>query len=108
VTPPPYRTPLAVCDAQSIDRGDEVETTVVMDYPDRDAIRTRTVLYRPNPAHRWYYFSDIDPDEILIFKSHDSDAARARRVAHSAFVDRTASPGRARISLEARVLAAFD
>lgn len=108
VTPPPHRTPLAVCDAQSVDGADEVESTVVMDYPDREAIRTRTTLYRSNARHRWYYFSDIDPDEILVFKSHDSDASRAMRVAHSAFVDSTVPSGRARISVEARVLAAFE
>jgi len=108
LTPPPFRTPLAVCDAQSIDKADEVESIVVMDYPDRDSIRTQTTLYRPNANHRWYYFSDIEPDEILIFKSHDSDSSCAKRVAHSAFADATASPGRARISLEARVLAGFD
>jgi hypothetical protein len=107
VTPPPHRTPLAVCDAQSVAPGDALESNVVMAYPDSEAVWTQTLLYHPNPRHRWYYFSDIEPGEMLVFKSYDSDPARSTRVAHSAFVDPTVPPGHPRISIEARVLAGF-
>jgi hypothetical protein len=108
VTPPPQSMPLALCDAASIAQRDEVETTVIMAYPDRDHVATQTTLYRPSADHRWYYFADMEPDEVLIFKSHDSDPARARRVPHCAFVDERCPAGGARISVETRVLALFD
>jgi hypothetical protein len=107
VTPPPQSMPLALCDAASIAPADEVETTVIMAYPDRDHVATQTTLYRPNADHRWYYFADMEPDEVLVFKSHDSDPARARRVPHCAFVDESCPAGGARISVETRVLAVF-
>lgn len=107
VTPPPQSMPLAVCDASSIAAADEEETTVIMAYPDREHVATQTTLYRPNPAHRWFYFGDMEPDEVLVFKSHDSDPARARRVPHCAFVDERCPPGGARVSVETRVLAVF-
>jgi hypothetical protein len=107
MTPPPQSMPLALCDASSIAAADEVETTVIMAYPDRDRVATQTTLYHPNAAHRWYYFSDMEPDEVLIFKSHDSDPARARRVPHSAFVDDGSPDGAVRVSVETRVLGIF-
>lgn len=105
LTPPPHRVPLAVCDASSLTPDDEVETEVVMAYPGSVAIRTHTVLYRANPAQRWLWFSDMSPDEALVFKSHDSSSGTAKRVAHSAFDSGAGGP---RISAEARVLALFD
>ena len=105
LTPPPHRVPLAVCDASSLAPADEVETEVVMAYPGREAIRTHTILYRPSPAHRWLWFSGMTPGEVLVFKSHDSAAGLAKRVAHSAFERGQGGP---RISAEARVLALFD
>ena len=36
-----------------------------------------------NPEHRWCYFRDMTPDEVLVFKTHDSDPGRAApRAAH--------------------------
>jgi hypothetical protein len=50
----------------------------------------------------------MTPNEVLVFKTHDSDPARAHRVAHTAFDDPTCPPGTpARASVEARALALF-
>lgn len=108
LTPPPQSMPLAICDGRSLSPEDEVESYVVMNYPDREHIVTRTTLYRPSPNHRWYYFSDMTPDEALIFKGHDSDPAQPKRSPHSAFVDDSRERGGERISMETRVLAVFD
>lgn len=107
LTPPPQSMPLALCDASSIREADEIESTVIMAYPDRESVATQTTLYRPAEHHRWYYFSDMTPDELLVFKSHDSDRARARRVPHSAFVDERCREGGQRVSVETRVLGVF-
>jgi hypothetical protein len=108
LTPPPQSAPLAVLDAQSLSPDDELESVVVMNYPDKDHIVTRTTLYRPNANHRWYFFSDMTPDEALIFKGHDSDPAQPKRSPHSAFIDAQCKAGGNRISIETRVLAVFD
>jgi hypothetical protein len=86
---------------------DEVESTVIMAYPDRESVATQTTLYHPAARHRWYCFSDMTPDEVLVFKSHDSDPARARRVPHCAFIDELCPAGGKRISVETRVLGVF-
>ena len=46
-------------------------------------------------------------DEIRSFKFNDSDHARAWRVPHSAFLDRTARAAQARHSIEFRTIAYF-
>ena len=42
-------------------------------------------LLRHNPDQRWAYFSNMTPDEALIFKTHDTDPAAAHCVPHGAF-----------------------
>jgi hypothetical protein len=47
-------------------------------------------------------------DEVIVFKSHDSDPTRTSRVPHSAFTDPTCPPGvPTRASVEVRALALF-
>ena len=49
------------------------------------------------------------PDEVLVFKAHDTDIRRAGRVPHTAFTDPTCPPGTpTRASVEMRGLAFFD
>ncbi|KAF8127014.1 hypothetical protein EV363DRAFT_1267754 [Boletus edulis] len=59
-----------------------------------------------NPGHKWYYLSDQTPDEVVLFKSFDSDASTARLVPHSAFPDKTSpadAPHRQSIGVRALV-----
>ena len=111
ITPPPQDIPLAFCTGNSIDEGDAVEAMAVMDRPELapQVIRALSVAYRPNPRHRWHYFRDMTPDEVVIFKTYDSDLSRCRAVAHTAFTAPDCPPGvPPRQSLEARVVALFD
>ena len=49
------------------------------------------------------------PDEVIVFKSGDSDPTGAVRVAHTAFTDPTCPPNvPTRASVEMRALAVFD
>jgi hypothetical protein len=106
---PPQDFPLAVCDAQSIAPGDEVTVTAITEERNAGEIIHDTTGYVYNPGHRWYYFPDMTIDEVIVFKSHDSDPTRARRVAHTAFTDPTCPPGvPTRASVEMRALALFD
>jgi len=96
--------PLAIADAQSI----SAENLVVTErrYPDRIG-QTYAITY--DPAHRWYWFPRMRPDEALVFKTYESRSdGGARWTAHTAFEDPTTPPdARPRESIEIRTLAFF-
>jgi hypothetical protein len=96
--------PLAIADAQSI----SPESLVVTErrYPGRIG-QTYAITY--DPAHRWYWFPRMRPDEALVFKTYESqNQSRARWTAHTAFDDPTTTlDARPRESIEIRTLAFF-
>jgi hypothetical protein len=97
--------PLAICDAASVDERDLLAADLL--YPDR----TGQIYYvKYNPAHRWYYASDMRTDEAWIFKNCDTATdGRARFAPHTAFVDTTPHPAVApRESVEFRTFAFFN
>jgi hypothetical protein len=102
---PVETAPLAIADAASLAAGDLVVSE--RRYPGRVG---QTYGVRYNPAHRWYWFPRMAPDEALVFKVYDSlKDGRARWTAHTAFDDPTAPSGaRPRESIEIRTLAFFD
>jgi len=66
-------------------------------------------VVRYNGAHEWYYFSNLERNEVIVFKAFDSDAPDALNAAHTAFDDPTAPADAApRASIEARFVAFFD
>jgi hypothetical protein len=108
VTPPPQDIPLAVCDARTVDPADGVTVVAVTEIRGHGTLRFDTTGYLYRPAHRWCYFRDMTPDEVLVFKTHDSDLDRAHRVPHTAFTDPSCPPGTpTRASVEMRALALF-
>jgi len=108
VSPPPQDFPLAVCDASSVEPGDEVTVTAVTSTRGMGDMRHDTTGYVHNPAHRWHYFPDMTRDEVIVFKAHDSLEGAVRRVPHTAFTDPSCPPGTpTRASVEARGLVIF-
>jgi hypothetical protein len=96
-------SPLALCDATSMRQDDFVASDLI--YRDRLG-ETYAVAF--NPAHRWFYFPDMARDEVVLIKCYDSDPARARFTAHTAFVDPTApADAPPRESIEIRTIAFF-
>jgi hypothetical protein len=107
MTAPPQDIPLAVSDARTLAPVDEIVVTAVTTEPS-GATRRDTTGYAHNENHRWYYFRDMTPEEVLVFKAHDSDNRYASRVAHTAFNDPTCPPGvETRSSVETRAFAFF-
>lgn len=107
-TDPPQDVPLAVCDARTVAPGDTVPVLARTEVRGFGSFDFETSGYRPNPEHRWCYFSGMTPAEVLVFKTHDSDPDVAHRVPHTAFDDPTCPPGTpTRASVEARALALF-
>jgi len=109
LSPPPHDTPLALCDARSVAAGDAVGCDQVLCSADGTRTEFELSLFHHNPRQRWCYFSDITPQEVLVFKGFDSDARRAGAVPHAAF-DAPDCPPRApgRESIDERVVAFFD
>ena len=94
---------LAVCDARSMVLADFVPTDLL--YRDRTG-EVYSVAYNSN--HRWFYFPQMQPTEALLLKCFDSDPARTRFTAHSAFEDPNTPPDAApRQSIEVRAFAFF-
>lgn len=117
-SPPPQDCPLALCDGRTVEDDEGTPNTMFV----VDAIPSREEMLRPipnedqvmaaaifryNPAHRWWYFSDMTRDEALLFKFHDSRRAKPWRVPHTAF--NTGLPGaHPRESIEFRSIAFFS
>jgi hypothetical protein len=96
--------PIALCDASSVVPGDLV--SVKREARDRIGEIQQAVY---NPAHRWYYFPAMQPDEVLLIKTYDSAIdGRARFTLHTSFEDPTAAvDAEPRESLETRCFAFF-
>jgi len=105
--------PLAVCDARSISSKDLVITDIHhFGEEDLQVPRHRGQIYSVHysAAHRWFYVSEMQPDELLLLKCYDSRAdGRARFMPHTGFRN-PACPSDfvPRESIEARTLVVFD
>ncbi|KAE8416407.1 hypothetical protein BDV36DRAFT_297102 [Aspergillus pseudocaelatus] len=113
------RDPLAVSDARSFHDEDLLEIygrvpgkQEKKDYDAATKGRGFGMLYgKYAPGQKWYYMSDMKPDEVLLIKCYDSrkDGQTARRTPHTAFVDpRTRDVKEARESVELRCLVFFE
>jgi hypothetical protein len=101
---PVQANPLAVCDAQTM----VLEDFVPMDLKYRDRIGEVYSLAF-NPEHRWFYFPQMQRNEVIFLKGYDSATdGRSRFTGHTAFDDPTTPPDApARESIEARTLVFF-
>ena len=94
-------SPLALCDARTL----EAEDIVPIDLVYRDRVgEIFGFLY--NPKQRWYYFPRMERNEAILLKCYDSRGdGRARFTAHTAFEDPSSPPNAAsRESIEVRAL----
>ena len=95
--------PLAVCDAQS--STDEDMLLMELKYRERTG---EIYVTRYSPNHKWWYFPRMTKNQALLLKTYDSDASRARFMAHTAFEDPTTPPDAPkRQSIELRTMAFF-
>ena len=102
LTGPVKTDPIAICEWNSIGDNDMIVARRV--YKDRVG-GILNLSY--NPRQRWYYFPEMERDEVILLKCFDSERdGRARWTAHAAFED----PGGndrvlpARESIEVRTL----
>lgn len=119
LTAPPHDWPLAVCDFRSVDPQEGERNVLVwcdeippsekwFDPIEGEETFPAAFIFRHNPQHEWWYFSQMTPDDTLFLKFHDSDHSRAWRCPHSAFRNTAdAHPG-LRESIEFRGMAFFQ
>jgi len=102
---PVLDTPLAVCDARSVQAQDLVPADV--HYPNRSG---EIYLAAHAAVHRWHYFSRMRPHEALVFKQYDSQLSGVARFTPHAAFDHPAMPPDAplRRSIELRCLVLYD
>lgn len=95
---------LAFCDASSVG----TEDLVAVKRMAQDRIgEIQLSLY--SSGHRWYYFPAMQVDELLMFKTYDSETdGRARFTPHTSFADPAAAKdAAARESIETRCFVFF-
>ncbi|MGD9604365.1 MAG: CmcJ/NvfI family oxidoreductase [Gammaproteobacteria bacterium] len=109
---PVQDVPLAVCDARSMTPAEIVDTPIHhfvesdLEHPSHSG-EIQSMRYAP--SHRWFYFSDMQPDEVLLLKCYDAPGAGvARYMAHTGFRNPACPVGCVpRESIEARTLVVF-
>jgi len=98
---------LAVCDETSLVSPDDYITSDLFGHG--YSIQQYGLLDRNSAQHRWYYFSNMKKDEVLLFKQWDSDTSLSGRVTfHTAFTDPNAPKDTpVRESIEVRAMCFF-
>jgi hypothetical protein len=101
---PPQDVPLGLCAYPSVAAEDLLDCRAIFDPLDGSPEwGFANYLLAYNPAHRWYYYSDMTPQEAIVFKTSESDPARAQLMPHGAFDNPLAGPDAPpRVSLEMR------
>ena len=91
--------PLALCDVRSIDRNDTIDAE--RRAPNHTG---EIILATYNPKHRWYYFSNMRPEEVLLFKTFDSIEQGASHCSIHTAIELSDAPidARPRESIESR------
>jgi hypothetical protein len=119
LSPPPQDMPLALCEGRSVgdDEGTRNTKVDVAEIPTGDALyapiageedMVAATIFHYSSGHRWWYFPDMQPDEVIFIKLYDSDHTKAWRCPHTAFRDDTRPDATPRRSMEFRAMAYFS
>lgn len=95
--------PLAMCDVTSAPAEDFFK--LHLRYRDRNG---ENYVMRYSPKHKWWYFPNMEADQVILLKTYESRSDVARFVGHTAFEDPTSRPdAKTRESVEIRTIAFF-
>jgi hypothetical protein len=112
IGPPRMDLPIAFCDARTVDPS-EARPIPVADYAGSGIDFEALAVAAPEDPgqHGWYWFPELTADETVVFRTFDTDLARAGRTfftPHSAFRDPTVRLGEpSRSSIELRAVCLF-
>jgi len=108
---PVMRDPLAVCDARSVDVERDLVPVIGRYFIEasgtyEDVVETWGIRFAE--GHKWWYYSGITPDEVLLIKCFDSKTdGKARAVPHGSF-ELPGQGGPPRESIEVRCLVFWE
>jgi hypothetical protein len=106
---PVENMPLAVCDARSVEKGDFMTVRFGEGVTASLEGTPGGLNLAYNPKHHWYYYPDMQPDEVIAFRLFDTGNPNWEMTAHTAFVDPTSRPDSPkRVSFELRTIAVLD
>lgn len=96
--------PLALCAWPSVAEDDLIDCNAIFDPIDGSPEwGFPNYLLEKNANHDWYYYSDMGPNEAIVFKTSESDPERAQMMPHGAFDNPLAGVDTPpRVSLEMR------
>ena len=94
---------LCVIDGKSAGRGDFHEYHFT-----NDAEAGYATMPMPSAAHRFWYFSNMEPGEAIVFTQYDSRDGHPLAVPHTSFYDTSVTEALGRRSVEYRALCVFD
>ena len=100
----PQDVPLALCDARTIAGEELIKADAIFDPPGgAPEFSFEGYVVAHHPGHRWLWFSAMEPDEVIVFKTSESDPALAQCIPHVAFDDPDApADAPPRVSIEMR------
>jgi len=103
-------TPFAVCDKRTVSEKELIPTDLYNYLPDQpQALTVEICQSAHSDAHKWYFFPEMNRDEVLMFKTYDSDETPFIPTLHSAFdypnTPENVSP---RESIEVRAVCFFN
>lgn len=108
----PQDVPLAICDRRTIADRDISPRKGVLAPENAPGLADPSFIIggiHYDPGQRWYYYPNMEPDELLLFTGYDSDVPHGWKVGHGAFDNRHTHPhGLPRVSFEARFYAFWD
>ncbi len=108
VSDPPQDNLLAFCDRRSVPDDDVIFYDAVIgdEGTALEIIEARSCRY--GPGHKWWWCSDMGPEDVLVFVGHDSANPHAVQPFHTGFDVPGREGAQPRASLEARFFAFYD
>jgi hypothetical protein len=108
LTPGPQDNSLCLCDGTSVRAQDAVPIDAVTGPADMPGKCFEFRLCKYSESHSWYYLSNMEPQDVVLFKGYDSRYPDSMSAMHSAFKNPLVGPDAPpRRSMEARFLAFF-
>jgi hypothetical protein len=79
-------TPFAVCDKRSVSEKELIPTDLFNYLPDQpNALTVEICQSSHSDEHKWYFYPKMTKEEVLMFKTYDSDEQPFIPTLHSAF-----------------------
>jgi hypothetical protein len=108
VSDPPQDNLLALCDRSSVPASDVVFYDAIIGQLGEKLESIEARGCRWGPGHRWWWCSDMGPDDLLVFVGYDSAQPHAVQPFHTGFDVPGCEGAAPRASLEARFFAFYD